>query len=187
MSNQIRSRFQALHGESVVELFELDGGPLGIGKFYFHGHEGDGIITWQGIDYIPWGIKAEGFQRRAEGTQPRPTLTLANVGIDPNKKVMQSGVISRLCLAADDFVGMEVTRHRTLVRYLDAKNFPDGNPTADPTEEAPLEIWVIERKTQENLEVVVFELTTFLDLGDMQLPLRVIDNEFYLGAKNEIK
>lgn len=49
-----------------------------------------------------------------------------------------------------------------------------GNPTADPTQEFPPELWFIERKALETREQVEFELATALDFGDVNLPRRQI-------------
>lgn len=55
--------------------------------------------------------------------------------------------------------------------YLDAANFPDGNPTADPTQEA-LEIWYIDQKTSEDGEAVVWELSSPGEIYNHGLPGR---------------
>lgn len=79
-----------------------------------------------------------------------------------------------MCLLFDDLVGAKVVRRQTLVKYLDAANFPDGNPTADSDEHFPDEVWFIERKLSEDKEMVEFELTTAIDLNGEQLPGRQI-------------
>lgn len=45
---------------------------------------------------------------------------------------------------------MKVTRKRTMVRFLDAVNFTDGNPTANPLEALEDEIYYVTQKTAEN-------------------------------------
>src|SRR5690606_749771 len=82
--------------------------------------------------------------------------------------------ITALCLMFDDLVGSRLTRRQTLVQYLDAANFGGVNPTADPNEHFPDEIWYIERKSGENDEVVEFELASAADLNGEQLPGRQI-------------
>lgn len=49
-----------------------------------------------------------------------------------------------------------------------------GNPTADPTQEFPADVWFIEQKTAETNEVVEFELASALDLQGQMLPRRQI-------------
>ena len=65
-------------------------------------------------------------------------------------------------------------RRQTLTKYLDAANFPEGNPTADPGEHFQDEVWFIERKVSETKETVEFELTTAIDLNGEQLPGRQV-------------
>ncbi len=62
----------------------------------------------------------------------------------------------------------------TLARFLDAVNFKDGNPTADPNQHFPDEMWFIEQKTLETHQVVEFELSSVFDLMGVQLPYRQI-------------
>ena len=93
-----------------------------------------------------------------------PKLSVSNI----------DGRITALCLMFGDLVGAKVIRRQTLVKYLDAANFPEGNPTADPNEHFQDEVWFIERKTSEDKETVEFELTTAIDLNGEQLPGRQI-------------
>ena len=84
-----------------------------------------------------------------------------------------AGVISSLCVHLDDLVGARVVA-RTLGRYLDAANFPEGNPSADPREELPPEIWIVQQKTLETAQVVEFTLASALDFNGQKLPDRPI-------------
>ena len=108
-------------------------------------------------------MQLEGFEKTA-AQQPVPKLSVGNV----------NGGISAMCLAFQDLVGAKITIHRTFGKYLDAVNFPGGNPTADPTQEIPPEIWFIERKASEDNEVVQFELSNAMDFGGVMLPRRQI-------------
>ncbi|MGC6595315.1 phage minor tail protein L, partial [Escherichia coli] len=74
--------------------------------------------------------------------------------------------------ANDDLVGCRIIRKMTLARFLDEANFKDGNPTADPNQHFPDEMWFIEQKTLETHEVVEFELSSVFDLMGVQLPYR---------------
>lgn len=156
---------QTLEPGALIELFELDAAVIGGQVAYFHGHRQAAPIVWRGVAYAPWPIIAEGFERTSAGRQPVPSLKVGNV----------DGSISALCLALEDLVGAKITRRRTLVKYLDAANFPNGqNPSADPNEEMPLEVWLIERKSHEDNESVEFELSSPLDFDGEQLPRRQI-------------
>lgn len=65
----------------------------------------------------------------------------------------------------------KVTIHDTLGKYLDANNFADGNPTADPTQEK-LKVFYIDAKSGETNEVVEFTLSSPMDLQGLMIPTR---------------
>ena len=169
----ITADIQALTPGSMVQIFELDATGIGGAVQRFHGYAQAGFIWWQGKEYAPWAIEAEGFARSGTGPQPAPTLRVGNIGQDAQGSPLP-GVISALCLALGDLVGARIIRRRTLGKYLDARNFSGGNPSADPGEELPPEIWLIEAKTQESAETVEFELRSALDFAGQSLPARQI-------------
>jgi lambda family phage minor tail protein L len=154
---------QKLAPGELVELYELDASSLGAGTLYFHPYPQQGAIWWQGVEYSGYPVEAKGFARTSD-KQPTPTLTVANVG----------GAITALCLAFDDLVGTKVTRRRTFGRFLDAANFPGGNPEADPGEEMTPEVWFIERKASESPISVQFELSSAMDFQGVMVPRRQI-------------
>jgi len=152
---------QRLEPGAEIVLFELDARSItggGEGDIIrFHGYTQSESILWQGKTYDPWPIQAEGF--KVDPAQPTvPTLSVGNV----------NGRITALCLAFQDMVGARLTRHRTLKKYL------DGQPEADPEQEAAPDIWYIERRASEDSQQVTFELASPMDLGDRQLPSRQI-------------
>ena len=155
----INADIQKLEPGALVELFELDASGIGGEVLRFHGYMQVGPIFWQGQRYEPWAIQAEGFEQVGEGQQPSPTLRVGNIGQDAQGRPL-AGVISSLCVHLDDLVGARVVARRTLGRYLDAANFPEGNPSADPREELPPEIWIVQQKTLETAQVVEFTLAS---------------------------
>jgi lambda family phage minor tail protein L len=154
---------QTLEPGAMVELFEVDATAISGDLLRFHAYVQVGSIWWQGNEYKPWPVQAEGFDLQP-AKPPTPLLTVGNI----------DGSISAACLAYQDLVGAVVTRHRTLGKYLDAVNFGGTNTTADPTQEMPLDRWYIERKAAETNTAVQFELSSALDFGGVQLPRRVI-------------
>ena len=161
----ITADIQGLEPGARVELFELDTTMISGGSLLrFHGYQQASTIYWQGNQYTPWPITAEGFAKTSEGQQPIPKLLVGNV----------DGSISSLCILLEDLVGAKLTRRRTLGQYLDAANFAGGNPSADPTQEFPADIWFVEQKTAETNEVVEFELASALDFQGLNLPRRQI-------------
>jgi lambda family phage minor tail protein L len=163
----IESEIQKLALSARVELFEVDLTSLGDSVYRFHAgtNQLSQPIIWQGNTYAPWPCQATGFDYNTRGQLPRPKLVLANV----------SGAITALVLLLNDCVGAKVTRKLTLLKFLDAANFPGGvNPTADPNAHLPDEIYFIDRKATENSEIVEFELTAPFDVTGVMLPRRQI-------------
>jgi len=164
---KIASEVQKLNPSSVVELFELDtrnhvGGTL----FRFHaGVNGmSDYLVWGGNEYVPFPIQAEGFEWRGTGTLPRPKVKIANV----------TGLLGAAVREMDDLIGSKVTRIRTFARYLDAVNFPNGNPLADSTAEFSRDVFFVNRKVMENKFLIEFELAAMLDVQGVKLPKRMI-------------
>ena len=163
----LATEIQSLAPSTKVELFVVDLTALGDAAYYFHaGTNGlQAAIVWQGQTYAPFPIQASGFDFSTTGTIPRPKLAVANV----------AGTVTALILAFNDCVGAKVTRKRTLVKFLDAVNFPGGvNPTADPTAYFPDDVYYIDRKATETKQAVEFELTAAFDVSGVQLPRRQI-------------
>ncbi len=82
-------------------------------------------IWWQGTEYKAWPCELEGIESSTSGSDAQPTLRVGNI----------DGSISALCLYYDDLAMARVIIHETQKQYLDARNFPEGNATADPTQE----------------------------------------------------
>lgn len=158
----INADVQTLEPGALFTFFVLDASIFGGGVIHFHGMN-DGPLYWQGQMYSPWPITATGFSRTSD-QQPVPKLMVGNI----------DGSISLLCMTYEDLLGATLIRRRTFKRYLDAANFPDGNPTANPTEEYTPEVWFIERKSSETREAVEFELSSALDFQGVRLPRRQI-------------
>lgn len=158
---------QKLEPGGEIRLFEIDGTEYGADYLRFHGHAIPHTpeellayehsdeelpaksIWWQGEEYAAWPVQIEGISSSSDGTASRPTFAAGNV----------NGRVTALCLAFEDLLKFKLTVRETLAKYLDAANFPEGNPTADPTQEA-LEIWYIDQKTSEDGEAVVWELSS---------------------------
>ncbi len=92
-----------------------------------------------------------------------PTLSVANL----------DSTISALCLAYQNMVQARVTIRMTFAHYLDARNFPEGNPQADPTQEK-IDVFYIDSKTHEDNESIHFALSSPADLQGIQIPTRQI-------------
>ncbi len=176
----LNSDYQKLEPGNAVRLFSVDGTAFGTGEVLrFHNHNvpyteaelvaagGDESklpaksIWWQGQEYKAWPCQIEGIEASTSGSSAQPKLSVANL----------DGSITALCLAYDDLLQAKVTIHDTLAQYLDARNFPGGNPTADATQEK-LQVWYIDAKTSETNEVVEFALSSPMDLQGLMIPTR---------------
>ena len=167
---------QKINPSAIIELFTLETDATLHGSTQtYRFHNGTNLnnnsdVIWAGNQYIKMPIQAEGFAYQ-KGQLPRPTLTISNA----------LGTITAILLnvntvtVGNDLTGATVTRIRTLARYLDAVNFPDNtNPlgTPDPTAEFPKEIYKIDRKSNENRDIVTFELAAVFDLAGIRSPKR---------------
>lgn len=155
---------QQLEPGAMVDLFEIDMTTIGGDVRRLHGYTQVGDIVWQGNQFAPWPLQATGFEVSGDGRPPTPSITVANV----------DGTMGALCRALGDLISAKVTRLRTFGQYLDAVNFPAGNPTADPTEQLRPEVWYVEQRTRETREVIEFALASPLDLNGQALPGRQI-------------
>ena len=158
---------QSLSPSAEIELFDLDTTYLGGSVLHFHAGTNalGGPVVFAGVTHDPFPIEVTGFESTGSGALPRPKMSVSNV----------NGVIGALMRATGDLVGATLTRKRTLAQFLDAVNFPGGvNPTADPNAKWPPDVFVVDRKAQEDKNIIVFELCAAMDMQGFQLPARQI-------------
>ncbi len=157
---------QKLEPGNQIRLFELDATRLGANIWRFHGHAQEGDIIWQGRVYSPIQITAKGFDIRGDGRPATPTLQVVNEldGVP--------GAITALCLQFRDLAGAKVRVIETFRHFLDAANFPEGNP--DASDQSKVNLWYIEQKTEETRAAVVFSLSSPTDMEGQQLPSQQI-------------
>lgn len=167
----LNSDLQKLEPGNRIRLIEVDGTRFGADILRFHcdtlpftpqelaaagGDESKlpaKSVWWQGQEYGPWPFSVEGLEISADSQGNAPKLSVANI----------NGLISALCLQFEDMAQAKVRIHDTLVHYLDARNFPQGNSSADPLQEK-LQVFYIDRKATESDEAVEFELSSPADL-----------------------
>lgn len=176
----LHADYQKLEPGDEIRLFEIDGSAFNMGDIlYFHGYNiphteaeilaagGDESklpaksIWWQGAEYKAWPCELEGIESSTSGSDAQPTLRVGNI----------DGSISALCLHYDDLAMARVIIHETQKQYLDARNFPEGNTTADPTQEKR-HLYFIDTKSLETDETVEFTLSSPMDLQGMMIPTR---------------
>lgn len=152
---------------SLIAMYELDASSLGGGVFRWHPgvSQGGNALVWAGNTYVSMPIECTGFEMDGSGKLARPTMRVSNIG----------GIIGQYARTYGDFIGAKITRIRTLGRFIDAVNFSGGsNPTADPTQKFPDDVYYVERKTAETYDTIEWELSSILDLSGVQLPVRLV-------------
>ena len=174
--SSVASDLQVINPSAIIELFtlKLDSSLHGANTTYrFHtGSKSKDLteIVWAGNSYQRLPVTAEGFAFR-KGQLPRPRLIVSNA----------LGTITSILntvnntTTGNDLTGATVTRIRTLAKFLDAVNFTGNtNPfgTPDPNAEFPKEVYKIDRKANENREIVEFELAAPTDLAGIRIPGR---------------
>lgn len=161
------TQLQKLEPGNQVMLLELDGSEFGYDVLRFHGHaiphtpeeiatagaNADQLpaksLWWQGQEYAAWPIQLEGLEVNSDGTASRPRFSAGNI----------DNRLSALCLATQDLADFKLTIRETLAEYLDARNFPVGNPSADPSQEM-LQVWYVDQKASEDAQTITWELAT---------------------------
>ena len=180
------SATQEINPGAIVELFTLtlDSTLHGASTVYrFHNGanlNSNGKVVWNGNEYERFPIQCEGFEFTGRGTLPRPTISISNI-LGTITAIMQN---VNETTVGNDLNGTKLVRIRTLVRFLDAVNFPGNtNPhgTPDPTAEFPQEIYFLDRKVSENRGVVQWEAISALDLVNVKLPKRIATRSIFPG------
>ena len=167
---------QQLEPGSLVQMIEVDGTDFGMDnvlRFHAYNIPSDGwksfaadnlpSIVWQGKEYDPHPYELSAMEMSSSGAQPTPKLSVSNVG----------NFVAALCLQFDDLVKAKVKIHTTMAKYLDAENWIEGNPNANPQEER-VQLFLVNAKTAETRSVVEFELCSPFDIQSLQLPSRQI-------------
>jgi len=186
--SNLNKQLSSLLPDSLIELFEIDfssmqqnfeqlkdmyGINIGADSVYrfCSSINSSNPIVWRGKSYQPIPIKAEGFDNQNDGRFPRPRLIISNAG----------GIFSKIVYSNRDFVGCKVIRKRTYLRFLDDENFQGrnlnsqgNNPFGKSDEDSflPEDQYYINRKISENIDAIVFELSSPLELQNSWLPAR---------------
>ena len=207
---KISKDLQEPNPSAIIELFQLDliSGlhyvpPATIDTSYFF-HDGTsnnnfGSIQWTKgdtsntvVNYIALPVKVEGF-KFGRGQLPRPTLTFSNAlttftNILGAVNSVTTGMLNAPHLSGlinNDLTGAKVTRKRTLEKFLPTSNYstvPSYNAFDSSYPEFPQEIYFIDRKSEENREVVQFELAANFDLAGVKAPRRLVTRDQFPSA-----
>ena len=181
---------------AIIDLFEIEltAAVNGVDDILRYHAGKNGLtedIKFGGETYPAVPVEIDGFEFSGKGTLPRPTLRVANV----------NNAITSLILIYNPLEA-KVRRIRTFAKFIDTANFQNGvnpfftkesdvedalitqdgdilteqseNDTADPDAKI-VETWYIDRVSSENKELVEFELAPRLDLTNLALPRRTIE------------
>jgi lambda family phage minor tail protein L len=159
MDSSILQEITSPDPSTLVVLFEIklkDEDDNSIGSYRFHAGENgfETSINFKNNEYLYLPVEANGFDATDESL-PRPTIKFDNT----------DGFFSLKTNLFRDFVGFEVIRTKTFVKFLHQSNFPnETNPYGSGTEAAyPDEEYVVNAKTMENSNYVQFELVSKLE------------------------
>ena len=179
---------------AIIDLFEVElteaVNNVNLTLLYHAGKNGlTEDLKFNGNTYSAVPVEIDGFEFSAKGTLPRPTMRVANV----------NNAISDI-IALYEPLAAKVRRIRTFAKFIDTTNFSAGslfapdqdvedvlvtegsdsfimetfNDTADPDAKI-VETWYIDRIASENQQFVEFELAPKLDLTNVALPRRTVE------------
>jgi lambda family phage minor tail protein L len=168
--SSVYEELAVLGPNAIIELFELqlDTTLHGASTTYYW-HNGvnaavTGNIVFASNTYVRLPVEATGFDYSSSGSLPRPTLRISNLFSDMTTLLL----LVNATTPGNDLGGATVRRIRTLKKFL------DGEAAADPNARFPTEIWYVDRKSNENRDLVEFELASKFDLAGVMLPQRQI-------------
>lgn len=196
----LNAEISALEPSTLINLYEIDlteiypntlyltqtGQPLYKGKLYIYNDYNlfriadfkNGIIDWQGNSYYPFPIHAQGFELNSAGALPTPKVSIVNSSPDASLNSFYKYLRMQINNIGD-LAGAKFTRIRTFLKYINGSNFPNGvNPFSKNDliyeVELPRDIYFIDRKSQENKQLVEYTLASVLDVENLRLPSRTI-------------
>jgi len=174
MESIVKEELLSLEPSTLIVLFEIvlkNENNTEIGFYRFHSGENNfqkSIFYGGGTganEYFYLPCTAAGFDF-SEGTLPRPVITFDNT----------DGFFSLKTRYFKDFVGFDVKRIKTFVKFLHDKNFPNNkNPFGTGNEQSyPVENYNINKKSIEDQEKIQFELVSKFEKEGGLVPARRI-------------
>jgi len=169
------TELQGTNPSAIIELFTLElvssiHGSSTVHRFHAGRNQNNASIVFGLQSYTALPIEADGFEQNGKQSA-RPTLRISNLA------GTVTTILSTLSMGLE---GAIVKRDRTLLRYLDNSNFTGGTSPYSPNPTAIFnsQVYVIDRKSSENRDLVEFELVNKID-AMVRLPKRqVLSNEF---------
>lgn len=160
-----------LESTAVLEFYKLYYDTVNEPDSFFPFHPcSNGIekgIIFNKLMHIPVAVEVEDFETNILNRINRPRIRISNTNY----------VISSLLRKKNDFKFAKLERTKIFIKYIDDENFEGGiNPFGTPDVNATIsrDTYNISQKTQENINLVEFELTSPFDLENFTLPGRLI-------------
>ncbi|EJY5232546.1 phage minor tail protein L [Salmonella enterica] len=148
-----------------VDLWEFDLTAIGGERYFFcnEPNEKGEPLTWQGRQYEPYPIQAQDFEMTGKGTSPRPNLVVFNM----------FGLVTGMAEDLQSIIGASVVRHQVYRKFLDAVNFVEGNPDADPEQEAVAR-YSVEQLSELTTSTATFVLASPVETDGSVFPGRIM-------------
>jgi phage-related protein len=206
VSNIIVTDVQDLEIDSgIVELYEIEIGTGSDNTLYFHpgkdlgNDDADNDLLFDGNTYVALPIFMEGIEKTAEGAQPRPKLTFANVeSIIKNNSIFKTEMddgtwdaeidnipITTNNFVMEDLIGARVTRRKTLEKYTGL----DENDNPVTGYDFGKELFIIDRISNKSSIFIEVELASPMDLGGVRIPRRQVIGKYcpwiYQGGQTD--
>ena len=171
--NEVARSLLDLQPTAIVELYKLYPDTTNSPSVFISFHGGSMFgknITWQGVQYIPIPIEAEGFGVFGDGTLPRPKIKVSN----------NDRLVTYFLGKYKDFKNAAILRKKVFVKHLDDVNFDGQNPFGLANSEAEIseERYLVGQKVQENKAFVEFELNLPLDLDNFDVNYRTVNAKY---------
>ncbi|MBS9777637.1 MAG: phage minor tail protein L [Gammaproteobacteria bacterium] len=148
----------------MIDLYTID--LSGFGGDIYHLcnqlNEKGAPIVFDGVEYQPYPILADGFAINSRGASTRPTLTLSNM----------YGLVTAV-VEGVGIIGAKVTRKQVYAKHLDAVNFNAGNHHADPNA-VLISLYIVETLKSLNRDKAVLELAVPAETDGLKIPRRVV-------------
>jgi lambda family phage minor tail protein L len=143
-----------LSHEEIVDLYTLDlsrwgGAPIN----FINQKQSATAVQWNNRSWIPWAFEASGFEYQGRGQAPQPKIVLSNL----------LGEVSSLCKQYRDLSRCDLIRNQV---------FADNLLLNNTTRVKPAEIWRVDRKVNEDANMVTFSLDNALNVEGVRIPGR---------------
>ncbi len=168
-TEKIRAELQSLSPSAMIILYQLDLAPEenpGESVLYFHAgtNELREPVVFAGKTYQPFPLSVTGYAQTVQGATPRLKVYLSN----------EASFMSSVILDFEEMLGARLTRLRTFARYLDAVNFTNGNPEADPSQVFPPDVYYMEQKLAESRTHIEAVFSSKIDMEGAKAPKRML-------------